>query len=174
MNSWISLMITAALGFLAASCDAGPPENTTISSTRVRTEPYTAIPAGAVPRGTGEEIAQLAPPGPAISQALLTRGRERYDAFCAPCHGYAGYGDGVVVQRGFPAPPSFHSAQQQALPRARIVEVITNGFGVMYPFADRMPPRDRWAIASYVKALQLSQSFPIDRLPDDLRSQVKP
>ena len=58
--------------------------------------------------------------------------------------------------------------------RARIVEVITNGFGVMYPFADRMPPRDRWAIASYVKALQLSQSFPIDRLPDDLRSQVEP
>ena len=74
----------------------------------------------------------------------------------------------------FPAPPSLHSPQQQTLSRQRIVEVITNGFGVIYPFAGRVPPRDRWAIASYVKALQLSQSFPVDRLPEDLRSQVQP
>jgi len=167
-------MVAAAVGILTASCDAEPPERSTISSTRARMEPYVAVPPGAIPRGTGEVMSQLAPPGPAISQELLTKGRGQYDAFCSPCHGYAGFGDGVVVQRGFLAPPSFHSPQQQALSRQRIVEVITSGFGVMYPFAERVPPRDRWAIASYVKALQLSQSFPVDRLPEDLRSQVQP
>src|SRR5690606_4150819 len=90
----------AALGVLAASCDADPPQRTTISATRARMEPYVAIPPGSVPRRSGEALARLEPPGPAISQALLTDGREQYDAFCAPCHGYAGYGDGVVVQRG--------------------------------------------------------------------------
>ena len=167
-------MIAAALGVLTASCDAEPPQSATISATRTRMESYVAVPPGSVPRGTGEELVRLAPPGPSISQALLTKGRDQYDVFCSPCHGYAGYGDGIAVQRGFPAPPSFHTALQQALTRARIVEVITNGLGVMYPFAERVPPQDRWAIASYVKALQLSQSFPMDRLPGDLRQQVQP
>lgn len=163
-----------AVGAFAAGCDAEPPERTTISATRARMEPYVAVPPGSVPRGSGEALARLAPPGPAINQALLTSGRNQYDTFCSPCHGYAGYGDGVVVQRGFPAPPSFHAPRQQALSRARIVEVITSGVGVMYPFAERVPPKDRWAIASYVKALQLSQAFPLDRLPPDLRRQVQP
>lgn len=166
-------MAVAAFGTLAVGCDAEPPERTTISATRARMEPYVAVPPGSVPRGSGEALTALAPPGPPITHALLTRGRDQYNAFCTPCHGYAGYGDGVVIQRGFPAPPSFHESRQQTLTRTRIVEVITSGFGVMYPFGDRVPPEDRWAIASYVKALQLSQSFPLDHLPGDLRSQVQ-
>ncbi len=157
---------------LLAGCDAAPSDGTMVTATRVRNEFRMAVPPGTVPRGTGEAMRQLAGAGPPISGELLSMGRERYEAFCAPCHGPAGYGDGVVVQRGFPAPPSFHSQQQQALTRPRIVEVITFGTGLMFPFAEQVPPQDRWAIASYVKALQLSQSAPIDRLPEDLRRQV--
>ena len=166
--------VAAILGVvMLAGCDAEPTGNTAITATRTRMEPYVAVPPGAVPRGTSAQRAALSPPGPPISRALLAHGRDRYDAFCAPCHGLAGYGDGVVVQRGFPAPPSFHISAQQSLTRARIVEVTTDGIGQMYAFAERVPPEDRWAIASYIKALQLSQSFPIDQLPDDLREDVE-
>lgn len=157
---------------LLAGCDAAPSDGTPVTARRARTEFRIAVPPGAVPRGTAEAMRQLAGPGPAITAELLSAGRNRYDAFCAPCHGLTGYGDGVVVQRGFPAPPSFHAQPQQALTRSRIVEVITQGSGLMFPFAERVPPQDRWAIASYVKALQLSQSAPLDRLPEDLRRQV--
>ncbi len=158
---------------LLAGCDAPPSGSTQVTATRVRTEFRAAVPPGSVPRGTAEAMRQLASPEPAITNKLLVAGRERYDAFCSPCHGLTGYGDGVVVQRGFPAPPSFHTEQQRTLSRSRIVGVITNGIGVMFPFAERVPPQERWAIASYVKALQLSQSAPLDRLPEDLRRQVE-
>ena len=78
-----------------------------------------------------------------------------------------------MVQRGFPAPPSLHSPERRNLTRARIVEVTTEGYGLMYAFAEQVLPQDRWAIASYVKALQLSQAVPIDELPPDLRRQVE-
>ncbi|MCL4767767.1 MAG: c-type cytochrome [Hyphomicrobiaceae bacterium] len=164
---------TAMACVLLAGCDAMPPARPGTGATRARTESYVAVPPGSVPRGTTGALAQLLPPGPPITRELMARGRERYDVFCSPCHGRAGYGDGVVVQRGFTAPLSFHVDRQQDLTRARVVEVITSGFGLMLSFAERIPPQERWAIASYVKALQLSQSFPIDRLPDDLRSQVE-
>lgn len=166
-------ILSALCMLVLAGCDSDSSSTATITATRVRMEPYTAVPPGSVPRGTSEAMGQLSPPGPPIDHQLLARGRERYDVFCAPCHGLSGYGDGVVVERGFPAPPSFHSPQQQELTRARIVDVITSGFARMYPMADRIPPRERWAIAGYVKALQLSQSIPIDRLPEDLRRQVR-
>lgn len=162
----------AVVCLLFAGCDAMPP-SPAVDAARARTEGHVAVPPGAVPRGTSREIALLLPPGPPATRELLVRGRERYDAFCSPCHGLAGYGDGVVVQRGFTAPLSFHADRPQSLTRARIVEVITNGFGVMYAFAERIPPQDRWAIASYVEALRLSQSIPVERLPDDLRRQVE-
>ncbi len=171
MNRAAAALVSALL--LLAGCDAAPPEDTTITATRARMEPYVAVPPGTVPRGTSEALRQLAGPGPPITRQLLIAGRDRYDAFCSPCHGRAGYGDGVVVQRGFPAPPSFHTSQQRALTRSSIVKVITNGIGSMFPFAERVPPQDRWSIASYVKALQLSQSAPIDMLPEDLRRQVE-
>ena len=91
---------------------------------------------------------------PPLDMALIERGRERYGIFCAPCHGVRGNGDGPIVRRGFPAPPSYRAARLVAAPPAHIVEVITRGYGIMYSYADRVEPRDRWAIAAYVKALQ--------------------
>lgn len=101
---------------------------------------------------------------PPMTLALLARGRERYEIFCAVCHDPTGHGQGVVPSRGFPHPPSFHSERLRAVPSRYIVEVITDGYGVMYSYADRVPPTDRWAIAAYVRALQLSQAAPIETL----------
>jgi mono/diheme cytochrome c family protein len=89
-----------------------------------------------------------------MSLALVKRGQERFDIFCSVCHGYTGDGDGMVVQRGFPHPPSFHSPRLIAAPDQHFVDVITNGHGVMYSYADRVPVADRWAITAYIRALQ--------------------
>lgn len=94
---------------------------------------------------------------PKVTAELLQRGQERFEVFCAPCHGLAGDGDGMIVQRGFPAPPSYHSARLKAAPASHFFDVITKGYGVMYSYASRVPPQDRWAIIAYIRALQLSQ-----------------
>jgi mono/diheme cytochrome c family protein len=102
-------------------------------------------------------------------QATLQRGQQRYNIYCAPCHGATGSGDGMVVQRGFPAPPSYHIDRLRQAPDAHLFDVISNGYGVMYPYGDRVTPEDRWAIVGYVRALQLSQHAPRDRLrPEDI------
>jgi mono/diheme cytochrome c family protein len=82
------------------------------------------------------------------------RGRERYEIFCAPCHGRHGEGDGVIVRHGFPRPPSYFSADLMAMQPAEIVKTITEGHGEMYSYADRVPESDRWAIAAYIGFLQ--------------------
>jgi mono/diheme cytochrome c family protein len=108
-----------------------------------------------------------------LNIALLQRGQERFDIFCSPCHSVAGDGDGLVARRGFPHPPTFH---QDALRRAHdrhFYDVITNGYGVMYSYADRVPPADRWAIVAYIRALQLSQDARLADLPSDLRAKVE-
>ncbi len=93
---------------------------------------------------------------PEMSEALVARGRDRYDIFCVPCHGRTGEGDGAVVQRGFPAPPSYLSARLRAASAEHFVDVITHGHGAMFSYAARVPPSDRWAIAAYIRALQLA------------------
>ena len=94
---------------------------------------------------------------PQVTPALLARGRERFGIFCSPCHGFDGYADGIIVARGFPRPPSFHSAELRAAPAQLFFDTITNGYGAMYSYADRVPSADRWAIVAYIRALQLSQ-----------------
>lgn len=95
-----------------------------------------------------------------LSPALLERGRDRFQIYCALCHGVLGDGDGYIVRRGFPAPPSYHIDRLRQAPDSHFFDVITHGYGLMYPYADRVSPADRWAIVAYIRALQLSQHAP--------------
>lgn len=115
--------------------------------------PNQAPPEGSIATDQAARDAALAVPPP-LTPALIARGEERYRIYCTMCHGPRGDGDGIVVRRGFPPPPSYHVARLVAAPPAYIVDVITHGHGVMYSYADRVAPADRWAIAAYVKALQ--------------------
>jgi mono/diheme cytochrome c family protein len=92
-----------------------------------------------------------------VTSELLERGRERFTIYCSVCHGEDGYGRGIVVQRGFPAPPSFHDARLRNAPIGHLFSVMTHGYGLMYAYADRLAPEDRWAVAAYIRVLQLSQ-----------------
>jgi mono/diheme cytochrome c family protein len=111
--------------------------------------------AGTVAQGDLDREAAIAEP-PAVSLALVQRGRERYGIYCAACHGLTGDGDGMVVQRGFPAPPPFSDPRQMKSSSRHLVDVIGNGYGIMYSFGDRVEPEDRWAIVAYIRALQLA------------------
>ena len=108
-----------------------------------------------------------------ITEAVLHRGKERYEVFCTPCHGYDGYGDGIVVKRGLSPPPSFHDERLRQVPPGYIFGVITNGIGAMYSYDYRIPPEDRWAIVAYIRALQLSQYATIDDVPAEERQQLE-
>jgi mono/diheme cytochrome c family protein len=100
-----------------------------------------------------------------ITAADLERGRERFNIYCTPCHDYTGSGHGVVPQRGFQQPPSYHSERLREAPVGHFFQVITNGYGAMYSYADRVSPDDRWRIAAYIRALQLSQHAPLADVP---------
>ena len=92
-----------------------------------------------------------------ITKADLKRGKQRYEIYCGVCHGVAGDGNGMIVQRGFVPPPSLHEQRLKDAPVGHFFNVITNGFGAMYSYNDRIFPEDRWRIAAYVRVLQLSQ-----------------
>ncbi len=107
---------------------------------------------------TGKSGAQLAATFPMpVTRELLTRGQQRFDIYCAVCHGATGEGNGMIVQRGFPQPPSLHEERLLEAPPGHFFNVMTNGYGVMYSYASRVSPEDRWAIAAYIRALQLSE-----------------
>ncbi|MDZ7265733.1 MAG: cytochrome c [candidate division KSB1 bacterium] len=108
----------------------------------------------------------------ALTPELLARGRERYNIFCAPCHSRVGDGNGMIVQRGMRRPPSFHIQRLREAPVGYFFDVITNGFGTMYSYADRVPVKDRWAIVAYIRALQLSQNATLDDVPAGQRAQL--
>ena len=109
---------------------------------------------------------------PATTDALLARGRERFGIYCTPCHDLSGSGQGIVPSRGFPHPPSFHIDRLRNAPSSYFVDVMTNGHGVMYSYADRVSPADRWAIAAYIRALQLSQNAPASVLSQADRAKL--
>jgi mono/diheme cytochrome c family protein len=130
------------------------------------------VPRGEVPSGpqelmyTGKMNGAVADAVPfPVTRQVLDRGRERFNIYCEPCHGLTGDGDGVIVQRGFRHPPSLHSDQLRAAPAGHLFDVISNGFGAMYPYGYRVMPRDRWAIVAYIRALQLSRRASIDDVP---------
>lgn len=93
-----------------------------------------------------------------VTTAVMNRGQQRYNIFCSPCHGRTGKGDGIIIQRGMKQPPSFHDTRLVESPAGYFYSVITNGFGVMYSYASRIKPEDRWAIIAYIRALQKSQA----------------
>ncbi len=101
-----------------------------------------------------------------VTREILDRGRERFNIYCSPCHGFSGDGDGMIVQRGFRRPPSLHEDRLRTAPAGHFFDVITNGQGVMYPYGYRVAPRDRWAIVYYIRALQLSRQASVTDLPE--------
>jgi mono/diheme cytochrome c family protein len=126
-----------------------------------------------VPGTVARHPADRAVPQPAtIDAAMLVRGEQRFDIYCSPCHGRLGDGGGMIVQRGFPRPPSFHTATFRAAKASRFYDAITNGHGTMYSYADRVASTDRWAIIAYIRALQLSQDVAADRLPAPDRAKL--
>lgn len=115
-----------------------------------------------------------------VSRGLLARGQERYSVTCMPCHGAVGDGNGIITQRGFPTPPSFHIDRLREVEDGYIFDVITNGFGRMYSYASRVKPEDRWAIAAYIRALQTSQNVDVsagsafaDEVQEHIEAQEK-
>jgi mono/diheme cytochrome c family protein len=131
-----------------------------------------APPDGTVARGDLDRAAVLAN-RPPMSLALLERGQERFDIFCSVCHGRVGDGNGIIPQHGFPHPPSYHIPRLRNAPDDYFLRVISQGYGAMYSYADRIPPADRWAIVAYIRALQLSQDVPVAQLPPDVRRTLE-
>jgi mono/diheme cytochrome c family protein len=142
------------------------------------------VPAGTVPRGhlnedsalytgkvNGEFVEALPIP---LTRALVERGRQRYDIYCAPCHGKTGDGQGIVVIRGFQrGPASFHIDRLREAPVGSFFDVVTNGFGAMQDYAAVTTVEDRWAIVAYVRALQLSQKASIEDVPAGERTTLE-
>jgi mono/diheme cytochrome c family protein len=107
-----------------------------------------------------------------VNQELLERGQDRYKIFCTPCHGLQGDGNGMIAMRGMKHPPSFHQDRLRQAPNGYFYDNITNGFGAMFGYSAQIPPRDRWAIIAYVRALQLSRNAKVADLPAELREKL--
>jgi mono/diheme cytochrome c family protein len=137
-----------------------------VSTNGVQTDAY--LYTGLNPDGTEGDVL----PFP-VSQELLLRGQEQYNIYCAVCHGETGYGNSVVAQRGAIVPANFHQQRLVDAPIGHIYNVITNGYRAMYSYASRITPEDRWAIAAYVRALQLSQNATLDDVPADERAKLE-
>jgi mono/diheme cytochrome c family protein len=160
----------ASVALLLSACDLSMTQQRKLSTyaptslwpdgTSARALPDNAVAQGDVARAME---AQRPPP---MTAGLLTRGQQRFGIFCAPCHGLAGDGDGIIVAHGFPAPPSYHVDRLLAAPAQHFFDVMTSGYGAMFSYADRVDVRDRWAIAAYIRALQLSRRVTAAEAPD--------
>jgi mono/diheme cytochrome c family protein len=185
----LALAPIAAMAVVAGGCrqnmhnqaKAQPFEESDFFSDHVASRP---LPAHTVSRGDlravpahysgiGPDLQLLAaPPFPVTSQ-VLRRGEQRFNIFCSPCHGRLGDGKGMIVQRGYKQPPSFHEARLRASRVGYFFNVMTEGFGVMPSYASQIPVADRWAIASYVRALQYSQGARLSDLSEAERQRVR-
>ncbi len=151
--------------FFADGGSARPlPANTIARGDQVRDPHFTS---GKI---NGEPVNTFPMP---ITMAVLERGQERYNIYCSVCHGMTGAGQGMIVQRGFPSPPSFHIERLREAPVGHFFQVITHGYGLMYPYASRVEPADRWAIIAYIRALQLSQNATLEDVPLAQRNKLE-
>ncbi len=184
--SFATLVLFCLGGFGLAGCNytlrqdmANQPRENPLSPSHFFADGRSARPISdnTVMRGALEEDALVVPkdsnafPLP-LTKELLQRGRERYGIFCQPCHGIQGDGMGMVAMRGMKHPPSFHQERLRAVPNGYIFDVVTNGFGAMYGYSAQIPPRDRWAVIAYLRALQLSRNAPVTELPASLREKL--
>ena len=108
-----------------------------------------------------------------ITMQVLKRGQEHYDIYCSPCHSRVGDGKGIMITRGYVPPPSFHEVRIRNMPDGQIYEVITNGVRNMPSYRHQINPSDRWAIVTYLRALQRSQQAELKDIPEELREQVQ-
>ena len=174
----LCLLAAAAAGAMPTGCVRDPDPN---MRARGRYKPFEAsqffadgssarrlvtgtVPREPTPTDTEDNPAAARPP---VTPELLARGRERFEIHCSVCHGRDGYADGMVVQRGYPAPPSFHIDRLRTVADDHLFRVITEGLGKMQPYAPRVPVADRWAIIAYIRALQLSQAATAQDLPPE-------
>ena len=188
--SWTDtgLFIVILLAVSAAGCRSDmqhTPRANTFRPSRFFEDKLSARPlvAGTVPQGSladdevlynGTANGQLTTVFPfPVTREILQRGQERFNIFCAPCHGRTGDGGGVIVHRGFRRPPTYHQDRLRKAPVGHFYDVITHGFGSMYDYADRTTPRDRWAIIAYIRALQFSQNATLAEVPGDKRDQLR-
>jgi mono/diheme cytochrome c family protein len=182
--SLFAVAAVCALGF--AGCEntlrqdmANQPRQNPLSPSEFFADGRSERPAidNTVARGSVQDDSLLVPkdsnafPLP-ISEELLNRGQQRYGIYCTPCHGIQGDGLGMVALRGMKHPPSYHQDRLRNVPNGYLFDVITNGFGAMYGYASQIPPRDRWAIVAYLRALQLSRNAPVGQLPAELREKL--
>jgi len=140
------------------------------------------IPEGTVARGelradkvffTGKSGDQFVDHLPfPVTRQVLERGEQRFNIYCTPCHGRLGNGLGMIVRRGLKRPPSYHIDRLRQIPVGYFYDVITNGFGAMQDYASQVAPRDRWAIAAYIRVLQYSQLASINDVPADVRQEL--
>ncbi len=107
-----------------------------------------------------------------LTRELLARGRERFTIYCSPCHDRTGGGHGMVVRRGYQPPPSFHIERLREAPVGHFFDIMSNGLGAMPDYASQIEVSDRWAIAAYVKALQLSQNAPVSDVPPEKKAAL--
>ncbi|MBI3682818.1 MAG: cytochrome c [Acidobacteria bacterium] len=120
-------------------------------------------------KAAGKEVERYPLP---LTREVLERGRDRFNIYCQPCHGAAGYGNGIIVTRGLKNPPSYHTDALREAPIGHFVDVMTNGSGSMLSYASRVPVRDRWAIAAYIRVLQQSQNVKAGDLSAEERQKV--
>jgi mono/diheme cytochrome c family protein len=108
-----------------------------------------------------------------IDDAVMARGRERFDIYCSPCHGRTGQGNGMIVRRGYRPPPTYHQDRLRSAPVGHFFDVMTNGFGAMPDYVAQVKVEDRWAIAAYIRALQLSEHATVADVPPGERGTLK-
>jgi mono/diheme cytochrome c family protein len=181
---FLGVALVGAVGL--AGCDmsirqdmAEQPKNRPLSPSEFFTDGRSARPLieGTVARGSldndaynvSKEYAGYPLP---VDEKLLQRGEDRYKVFCTPCHGLQGDGNGMIAMRGMKHPPSYHIDRLRQAPNGYFYDVISNGFGAMYSYSERIAPKDRWAIIAYVRALQLSRNAKASELPESLRQKI--
>jgi mono/diheme cytochrome c family protein len=167
--AWLPLLLSL-LGLVACDDMANQPKRLPFEAQQSEER---AIEPRLPPDGTVARDDAPAPKPPPVTDALLARGQERFDIYCAPCHGRLGDGNGMIVQRGFPRPPSYHIDRLRQAPIQHFYHVISNGYGVMYAYAVRVAPADHWAIVAYIRALQASQDARLADVPPSERGALQ-